>query len=266
MNGSGMRGKRWPLWLFLVWLMAGCGSVPIVGGSDGNIGEIGEKEMESPADIYVDLAVEYMKRQQFSPALRNARQAIAKDGGNAKAHNVAGLIYDNLGELEPAERHFRRALALQPKNPYYRNGFGFHLCKRGRYGEAEEEFMAALRNPLYSSPEVAWNNAGLCAMRAGRGDRAEEYLGKALRLNPRLPGALLEMAQIQFDKGAAAIAREYLRRYHDAASPTPRSLLLGVRIARRMGDKNGAASFELKLRSGFPDSEEYRLLRGAEFR
>jgi Tfp pilus assembly protein PilF len=42
--------------------------------------------------------------------------------------------------------------------------------------------------------------------------------------------------------------------------------LLGVEIARRMGDKNGAASFELKLRSSFPDSEEYRQLRGAEFR
>ena len=74
MRHSMARERRWLFWFLLAWFVAGCANIPMVGsGDEGNIGEIGEKEQESPADIYVDLAIEYMKRQQYSPALRNTR-------------------------------------------------------------------------------------------------------------------------------------------------------------------------------------------------
>lgn len=264
MNG----GKRFALMGLALWLavlLGGCGAgLPIIGDDGDNIGNIGEKTLDSPADVYVELAVEYLRRQRYAQALQNAREALARDANHADAHNVIALIYDNLGELNDAERHFRRALSLQPKNPYYRNAFGFHLCKRQRYSDAEQEFLAALRNPLYSSPAVAWNNAGVCALRGGKSAQAEEYLSKALKLEPRMATALIEMAEIAYNGGKTALASDYLRRYHQVSSQTPRSLWLGIRIARKLGDKNMVASYELKLRTAFPHSDEYRLLQGSE--
>lgn len=248
--------------LLSLLLLSACSSnqVPEFGGGD-NIGEMGERHSESPGDVYVRLAVEYMKHQRYSPALQNARLAVDKDESNANAHNVLALLYDQLGELELANSHFRRALSLEPKNSYYRNAYGFHLCKRKQFRAADTEFQLALRNPLYDSPEVALNNAGVCAQRDGRLEQAADYFTRALQRDPRLPAALLEMAQISFDQGKQAVAANYLRRYHEIGPQTSRSLWLGIRIARAMGDGASMASFELRLRSDFPDSEEYRLLQ-----
>ena len=68
------------------------------------------------------------------------------------------------------------------------------------------------------------------------------------------------MAQIEFDKKNYTGTMAYIRRYGQATRHTPRSLWLGIRAERILGDKNAIASYSLLLRNNFPDSEEARLL------
>jgi type IV pilus assembly protein PilF len=43
-----------------------------------------------------------------------------------------------------------------------------------------------------------------------------------------------------------------------STQPTPRSLLLGIRIARATGDRDNEASYALQLKGLYPESDEYR--------
>ncbi len=260
--------RGWGVVGSLLLLLGGCATLPegIGGGEESRVGNLGERSQESPADLYVNLAVEYLRRQAFPQALQNAREAVRRDANNADAHNVLALVYDQLDETSHAERHFQRALSLQPKNPYYRNAYGFFLCKRSRYPAAEQEFLRALDNPLYSTPAVALNNAGICTLRSGNSAKAEEYFIRALRHEPRLASALLEMADLSLKQDKVALAREYLRRFHAVSGRSARSLWLGIQIARILGDRDTEASLALQLRSNFPDSDEYLQLMGARHR
>ncbi|MCL4315813.1 MAG: hypothetical protein M1527_02950, partial [Gammaproteobacteria bacterium] len=90
--------------------------------------------------------------------------------------------------------------------------------------------------------------------------KAERYFREALRISPNLPESLYQMALLSYEAQNYPSARAYLQRYAGAAQHTPRSLWLGIRVERELGDKNALASYSLLLKGKFPESEEARLL------
>ena len=255
-------------WILLAWLplagLPGCQTLDIVSPilpMEDATGSLGRARAPSAADVYVKLAAEYMKQGQFDLALRNARTAVETDGGNGEAHNILGLIYQHLKQDALSESHLGSAVRLEPRNPFFHNAYGAFLCEKGRYGEADQEFVRALENPLYPTPEMALNNAGVCAARGGDNAKAQGYFRQALQRSPSLPSALFQMADLEFQGNEFESARNHLRRFHEVSQPSPRSLWLAIRIERAAGNQDGAASFELLLRSRFPDAQEVELLR-----
>jgi type IV pilus assembly protein PilF len=169
-----------------------------------------------------------------------------------------------LGEIRKAEKHFKRALWLDPYSSETLNNYGIFLCEQDRIKEAEEQFMEALKDPLYKTPEYAYTNAGRCSLKIPDYDRAEGYFGKALKINPRFLDALYEMAHLHFIKKNYRLASAYMQKYDQygsSAAHTPASLWLAIRLARLTGDKNAEASYALSLKNRFPDSEEASYLR-----
>ena len=80
---------------------------------------------ELPGDLYVRLAVEYLRQGQTETALRKAGNAVTEDPDNPQAHNLMALIYQRLGRNRLAEQHFRKAVGLEPGDPYILNS----LCQ-----------------------------------------------------------------------------------------------------------------------------------------
>jgi len=138
------------------------------------------------------------------------------------------------------------------------NAFGSFLCQQGKYEAADEQFKLALRNPLYEQPWAANTNAGVCALRAGHAKEAEDYLLAALSIEPRIPLALLKMANINYDRGEFDTAKLYIERYRELAPHSPETLLLGVKIEKGLGDKDGMDRYLVVLENRFPDSQETR--------
>jgi type IV pilus assembly protein PilF len=91
---------------------------------------------------------------------------------------------------------------------------------------------------------------------------AEKYFREALSINPKLPGALYQMAKISLDSGNRLPARGFIERYFQAADDTPEALLLAVKIERALKNKNAEASYALRLRNKFPNSPETEKLHG----
>ena len=244
-------------------LLAGCaGRVvrPDAGGGEST-GGLGELRGPSPADVYVQLGAEYLRERNLAEALKNAKKAVLVDPKHSDAHTVLALVYEQLGERGPAEKHYREALEADPRNPYTLNAYGAFLCTARRYDEADSRFLAAVRNPLYQTPWVALTNAGVCADDAGDPARAAERLRRALQLNPRFAPALLRMAQVSLADGDYLSSRAYLQRYAEQARHTAQSLWIGIQTEQQLGDHAQAAVYERLLKSEFPDSEQAHYMK-----
>jgi len=210
----------------------------------------------SPAQINTQLGIAYLQDGRKDMALQQLKKALQQDPDLAEAHNAIAIVYEQLGEIKLAERHFRRALALDPKDSSANNNYGQLLCRAGRYQEAQGHFLAAVKNPLYKRPSVAYTNAALCLPSDAPPGKAERYLRAALQANPLYPGALIEMARLKHKQGDNQDALKYLQRYERAAGVNPDMLLLGVKIQRALGNTAGELHYVKLLRSRYPDSPQ----------
>lgn len=239
-------------WLIGIALLAGCAG----GGGNRTDGPGVPTGTNDVAAANLNLGIEYMRAGDMTSALDRMKRALDADPGYFGTHNALGLLYQRLGENGLAERHFKRAITLNPGDSGSKNNYGLFLCQNQRYAEADKVFLEAAANPLYDTPDAAWSNAGTCALRNGQTEAAENYLRRALTINPQLPSALIQMAQISYDQDNFLVARGYLQRYQAVARHTAASLLLGIRIEQQLGDRNAVSSYELMLRNNFGDSVE----------
>lgn len=216
------------------------------------------------AQINVQLGIEYMKEGSYETALDKLDKAVDLDPNDPSAHNVLGVVHDRLGETDKAEKNFERALSLGPKDPSVLNNYGQFLCRQGREEEGQQMFAKAIGNPLYTTPEVARTNAGICAVRKNDLNQAETHFRAALTLNPSLPAALLEMADLSYQMARYLPARGYFQRYLAVAQQTARSLWVGILIERKLGDLDAVASYSVALKNRYPDAEQTRQLLQSE--
>ncbi len=260
--GSDMRKPRFVLFaLILLFALSACQQ----GGVQDDLGGLGSGDSGSgKADVYIKLAVAYMRAGDYGTALQKIKKGIAIEPNNGNAHYVLASIYERLGENKFARDHFQRAIRIQPRDPDTRNGYGAFLCAQKNYEEADEQYRIALENPLYRTPEVALTNAGTCAQRSGNKAKAEEYYRRALQRNDRIPLALINMAQLTYDAGEPLSTKAYLQRFHQIVGHTPASLWLAIQTERTLGNKDAEASYVLLLRGKFPDSPEIKLLRESQ--
>ncbi|MEX2352748.1 MAG: type IV pilus biogenesis/stability protein PilW [Gammaproteobacteria bacterium] len=213
------------------------------------------------ATANLNLGIEYMRNGNLERALERLNRAHQADPNYYATHNAYGLLYQRLGDNTLAERHFRRAIALNNNDSPSKNNLGSFLCQNGRYEEAEQIFLSAASNPLYETPEIAYANAGTCAMMNDDEQDAEKYFRQALSINPGVPIALIQMAQLSYAQENYLSARGYLQRYQSVARNTAESLLLGIRVEQQLGDRDAVSSYEMMLKNNFPDSEEIQQLR-----
>jgi type IV pilus assembly protein PilF len=208
------------------------------------------------------LAIAYLRQGEIGTAKEKIDKALGQNPKDASVQLAAGLVYEALHDLDTADRHFSDALRLEPKNPEMMNNYAVFLCRRGHYAQGQKLFEQAARNPIYATPEVAFANAGVCARSAKDLPRAEELFRRALSARQDYPDALLQLADLTFERGNGLGARALLERYFGAAPPSPESLYLALRVERSLGDQQAAERYAAQLQKDYPDSTQARALRG----
>ena len=254
-----MSRMYWSVLILVLAGLMGCAQTP----APANRG-MGDGENQH-ARIHTELAAQYFTRGQYAIALSELRIALEGSPNYAPAHNMQGLVHNELKEYPLAEASFRRAIQSAPQDSEARNNFGYFLCQRGRYDEGLVQFEAALSNPLYSSPDKALANAGTCSLDKGDLAKAEAYLRRALMRMPTQPTALLAMAELHYRRGQYPDARAALLRLSGVTEFNADALWLGVRVERKLGDKAAEASYGAQLRRRFPDSPQARLLMSGNY-
>jgi len=239
--------------LFSLLILTGCSST-----SD-------KPNASASARVHTELAGLYYARAQLGIALDEIEQALQADSDYAQAYSVRGLIHMALREDKDAESDFLKSLRLDEFDSNTRNNYGWFLCQRGREKESIPQFMAALKNPLYKTPSLAYLNAGLCSRKAGNNTDAEEFFQKALLLQPDMLQALMGMAELNYSNGNYSEAKRYFARFADKSDTlSAEQLWLGVRIQRKTGDRNAEASYGMQLRKRFPGARETQIMMRGE--
>lgn len=234
---------------------AGCGSKEV---KDFDVAD------SSNSKVYVQLSVEYLRKNQLDIALKNFEHALELDSRNSEAHNMIAVLFERLDKNELALEHFRKAISLRPSNAGAQYNYGKLLCSLGEYEKAQEHLTKAYKTPLYKYPWIALTNAGRCARKQGNlPKKADQYLRRALKERPEFPPALLELAIVNFESDNYFLVRAFLQRYSSVARHTPESLWIGVQSENTVGNEQGASHYARLLRETFPDSEEAALMQKA---
>jgi type IV pilus assembly protein PilF len=224
-----------------------------------------ESQRLEAARAHTELGAAYYGAGQLGIALEELTLASQIHPGYAPAYYMLGLVHMDLKEDKEAEAAFRRALALDPASSEAHNNYGWFLCQRGRIDEALREFTTALKNPRYETPEKAYVNAGICARKGNDEVAAVGYFEQALKIQPAHPLALYHLADIHFQRGDLATAKSLLLRYMKSNPPIANVLWLGVRVERRLGDREAEASYADMLRKRFPEAPETQLLKAQRY-
>lgn len=222
-----------------------------------------QERMRDAAQLRTQLGAQFMARGDLKRADEEFRKAISADPSYATAHTMLAILDERVHLIKDAEEEYRRALAIDPKSGDANNNLGYFLCHHGREKEAMTYFSRALADPFYSTPAKANANAGACLARTGDYKGAEDYLRKALSIDPNDPIALYQMAQTLYAQNDAFHARAFLQRFEAQGQATPDSLLLGYQIESRLGDADAARNYANRLRDQFPESDQAQHLSGS---
>lgn len=224
-----------------------------------------ESDGSKRAKVRMELAAAYFGRGQMTTALDQVKLAIIANPNQSEAYNLRGLIYANLGDDVLAEESFRRALQLNPRDADVMQNFGYYLCQKKRYPEANALFDQALAVPRYLDAPRTLLTQGVCQAQAGQLPQAEATLLQSYQLDPGNPSTAVNLSEVLYRRGDYERARFYVRRVNALPEvANAQTLWLAARIEHRSGNARAAQDFADQLRGRFPDARETGLLaRGA---
>lgn len=257
--------------VFIVSLLISCSSDP----KDDEKNKEQEKEslslydlpetvdLEKAARLNIELGIGYLNKEQVPRAKAKFMRAIKLAPQLPEVHYAYGYFQERTGDFVSAEKLYLKAISISSKAGNAHNNYGAFLCRQAKYRQAEKEFLKAVADPSYVNIAEALENAGLCVLQIPDQQKAVEYFEKALRYDQNRPHALLELALIYYRERHYDKARENLIRFSQVSDPTARSLLLNIELAKEAGDQDKVASYELLLRSRFPEAKLTDLLHVA---
>jgi type IV pilus assembly protein PilF len=258
-----MKLVRNALWLSACWaavLLTGCAGKPDAPAAAGARSEImtesDEPDGRKRARIRLELASNYFQQGQTNVALDELKQALAADPTYADAHNLRGLVYMRLNDNVLAEESFRRAMTLNPRDGDVMHNYGWLLCQQNRYGESTAMFGRAIASPSYTGEAKTLMTQGLCQVRAGQAAEGERSLLRSYELDAGNPLTGYNLANLLFQRGDLTRAQFYIRRLNNSHLANAETLWLGVKVERRLGDREAMLQLAGQLKKRFGQSRE----------
>jgi type IV pilus assembly protein PilF len=211
-----------------------------------------EGALSSTGLANVQLAQNYLREGKYAMALERGQRAERSDPQSADVQIILGLIHERLNDRAAAGQNYVRAVRLAPDAGHVLNASGAWMCSEGKTVEADALFQRALQDPFYSTKDMAYFNAGKCALDAGQLDKSEVYLRQGLVLVPENKRLLELMAQLKFRQGDFMSARAFFQRRDSLGTPGPEMLELAARIEQAAGDAAAAARYRARLQQDHP--------------
>ena len=215
---------------------------------------------EKAARLNVELGIAYLDSNQPARGKIKLQRALELAPYLPEVHVAFGRYFESIGEAEEAERSYLKAIKIDKNSVVSHNLYGVFLCRQGKYDKANKAFQKALSDKTYPESASILENAGLCELAAGNKVKARGYFEKAVRQDMNRANSFLELAYLNYEQNSFDMAWQLYNQYLSIAGQTPRSLSLGVRLARIFNYKDKEASYLLLLKNEYHHSIEYKQL------
>jgi tetratricopeptide (TPR) repeat protein len=161
-------------------------------------------------DIIFLLARVSMSQNYYEDAIPLLQSGLKIAPQRADLHAALGESYFMSGKTEKALADFQSLIALDPSAASYAF-MGLAYRHLGRFDEARKYFQDGLKKDPHNASCLF--NLGYIAERQGNPVAAEKFLMAALRSDPALPEAILELANLRIAGKKYEEAAELLRKY-----------------------------------------------------
>jgi type IV pilus assembly protein PilF len=247
-------------------LLSGCVTTPSPGNARTDLVTASDESgARKRANIGLELAVAYFEQGKTTTALDELKKSISADPTLFEAYNLRGLIYMRLNEMGLAEESFKRALVVNPRAAAVQHNYGWLLCQQGRFRESVQMFSAAIADPAYGDRAKTWMTQGLCQMRAGLMADAESSLGHSYELDAGNPITGYNLALLLMQRGELVRSQFYVRRINNSELANSESLWLGIKVERRLDNRDAVSQLASQLKKRFPQSKELALYEKGAF-
>jgi type IV pilus assembly protein PilF len=214
-----------------------------------------EFDPKGAAETRVKLALVYLRKSNMQLAKQNLDKAIEYQPNDANIYRVFAYYYQRVNESALAEEYYKISLSLDPKNADTFNNYGTFLCGLERYKEAEDAFIMAVDQSSYTGVANTYENAALCAEKAGVADKALYYYQYALSHNPNKFYINLSLAKLNIDQSEYDAARLNLYNFQMKSKINAESLWQWIRLSYATDKSASLSKYAEQLMENFPDSQ-----------
>ena len=216
--------------LCVTCLSAGCATSQ---ESDENV-----KELLDTAEFHYKSAGGYFENNQVPLAIRELTLALEKDPDHVRAHYLLGYIYMGRRRYNKAVQHFKRAAEIEPQFHDAKNSLGATYLAMERWRDALGIFEELIEEPMYTSPELAHNNAGWALYNLRRYPQALDHFRMAVFLKPQF---CLGYNNLGLTLSAQGSRNEAFKQFHKAVEMCPANYAEPHFNLGRLYQESGAA-------------------------
>ena len=203
---------------------------------------------EEAASYNIQLGIAYLKQGNRPRAKRKLLLALAQAPDSADANASMAYFMEKIGEMDDAQSYYKKAMTLSAGSGAQLNNYGAFLCRRGKYQQAEDYFLKAVRDLQYEHTAGAYENAGLCALAIPDYPKATKYFAKALEQDPSRKQSLYELVKIEVKLEQINEAMTNIQKYPIPVLRDPQLLTLAVSVAHKAGKIELEADYQLRLK------------------
>lgn len=251
--------RSWARWWVLscgLAVLAGCASVAGTGSGTEMNTAADDSDARKRARARLVLAASYFEHGQHAVALEEQKRAQQADPSFSDAYNLGGLIYMAMGEQQLAQANFQRAISLNARDADAMHNLGWLYCQQASYEQAKAMFQRAVAVPAYAGRAKTLMTQGVCEARAGDTAAAEATLMRSYEMDAGNPVTAFNLAQLLYNRGEHSRAQFYIRRLNNSEMANAQSLWLGIKVERRLGNREAMEQLGSQLRRRFPQSNE----------
>jgi arylsulfatase A-like enzyme/Flp pilus assembly protein TadD len=190
---------------------------------------------EDPTDpmVYYHLGHEYGKAGRHSDAMKLYQDGIRNGLRNAWLFSRLGYLYLRQGNRDEAIAAYERAAQLNPSDGESLNDLAMAYLETGKLEDAERAFKWSLATD--EKYALGYNGLGLVSIQKQDLASARSYFEKAVKLDPDLLEAQLNLGRIYKIMGANTQARVCFEAFLAKASPAEYGLLIAKLKAELAG-------------------------------
>lgn len=227
--------------LLILLALSGCVTVESTSSQDSSFNPT------ERAEARIALGMGYLDQGNMIKARENFEKALDHSPKYYRAQLSMAHYFEKVGEPSSAEDVYKASLKQHPKNGNVLNNYGTFLCKQGDYASADKFFNAAIEQPYYYLISGSYENAALCALKAGNTEQAKNYFIRTLDHDPNRANSILRLAKLEIEDEEYTQARIRLMKFHQSYGLQKPSLRLLIELEDKAGNQALKQQYQEKL-------------------